>query len=73
MDIVPIRTEVIEARRSRKAGAIVLARPVPMKVAAACGAAVKVSRVTQMPGGTARPWEAGASTGCRGSVPEFTP
>ncbi|WP_229413850.1 HlyD family secretion protein [Massilia violaceinigra] len=37
---MPIRVEVIEARRSRKAGAIVLARPVPMKVAAACGAAV---------------------------------
>jgi membrane fusion protein len=43
MDLVPIRTEVIEARRSRKAGAIVLARPVPMKVAAACGAAVTVA------------------------------
>lgn len=43
MDLVPIRTEVIEARRSRKAGAIVLARPVPMKVAAACGAAVTLA------------------------------
>lgn len=43
MDLVPIRTEVIEARRSRKAGAIVLARPVPMKVAALCGAAVTLA------------------------------
>jgi membrane fusion protein len=43
MDLVPIRAEVIEARRSRKAGVIVLARPVPMKVAAACGAAVTLA------------------------------
>jgi membrane fusion protein len=43
MDRVPIRTEVIEARRSRKAGAIVLTRPVPMKVAAACGAIVTLA------------------------------
>ncbi len=43
MDLVSIRTEVIEARRSRKAGAIVLARPMPMKVAAVCGAAVTVA------------------------------
>ncbi|MDQ1833793.1 HlyD family efflux transporter periplasmic adaptor subunit [Massilia scottii] len=40
MNIAPIRVEVIEARRSRKGGAIVLARPVPMKVAAACGGAI---------------------------------
>ncbi|MDM5178905.1 HlyD family efflux transporter periplasmic adaptor subunit [Massilia sp. DJPM01] len=40
VDLVPIRVEVIEARRSRKAGAIVLARPVPMQVAAACGALI---------------------------------
>lgn len=40
---MPIRTEVIEARRSRKAGAIVLARPASMKVAAACGAAVTLA------------------------------
>lgn len=43
MDLVSIRTEVIEARRSRKAGAIVLARPVPMKMAALCGAVVTVA------------------------------
>lgn len=43
MDLVPIRNEVIEARRSRKDGAIVLARPVPMKVAAGCGAAVTLA------------------------------
>ncbi|MFB9241482.1 HlyD family efflux transporter periplasmic adaptor subunit [Massilia antarctica] len=40
MNVAPIRIEVIEARRTRKAGAIVLARPVPMKVAAGCGVAV---------------------------------
>ncbi|WP_166882559.1 HlyD family efflux transporter periplasmic adaptor subunit [Massilia mucilaginosa] len=40
MNIAPIRVEVIEASRSRKGGAIVVARPLPMKVAAACGAAV---------------------------------
>ncbi|NHZ65625.1 hypothetical protein [Massilia genomosp. 1] len=40
MNIAPIRIEVIEARRSRKGGAIVLARPVPMKVAAACGGVI---------------------------------
>ena len=34
MDVVPIRPEVIEAMRSRRAGAIVLARPVPIQVAA---------------------------------------
>jgi membrane fusion protein len=39
-DAVPIRAEVIEARRSRRSGAIVLARPVPMRIAAGCGAAV---------------------------------
>jgi membrane fusion protein len=43
MDIAPIRVEVIEARRSRKAGAVVLARPVPMKVAAACAAIVTLA------------------------------
>lgn len=35
-----IRSEVIQARRSRSAGAIVLARPVSMKVAAGFGSAV---------------------------------
>jgi membrane fusion protein len=35
-----IRSEVIEARRSRSAGAIVLARPVSMKAAAGFGSAV---------------------------------
>ncbi|RSZ59853.1 HlyD family efflux transporter periplasmic adaptor subunit [Massilia atriviolacea] len=40
MNIAPIRIEVIEARRSRKGGAIILARPVQMKVAAACGSAI---------------------------------
>jgi membrane fusion protein len=40
LNIAPIRVEVIEARRSRKAGAIVLARPVPMKLAAACGGVI---------------------------------
>ena len=35
-----IRPEVIEARRSRKAGAIVVARPVPMRVAAGFAGAV---------------------------------
>jgi membrane fusion protein len=43
MEVVPIRAEVIEARRCRKAGAIVLARPVPMKVAAGFGAAVTLA------------------------------
>jgi membrane fusion protein len=43
MDLVPIRPEVIEAMRSRRAGAIVLARPVPMKVAAGFGGAVVVA------------------------------
>lgn len=40
MDVVPIRPEVIAAMRSRRAGAIVLARPVPMRIAAGFGAAV---------------------------------
>lgn len=40
MDVVPIRPEVIAAMRSRRAGAIVLARPVPMRMAAGFGAAV---------------------------------
>lgn len=40
MDLVPIRPEVIEAMRSRRAGAIVLARPAPTKVAAAFGGLV---------------------------------
>jgi membrane fusion protein len=40
VNVAPIRIEVIEARSTRKAGAIVLARPVPMKVAAGCGVAV---------------------------------
>jgi hypothetical protein len=43
MEVVPIRAEVIEAHLSRKAGAIVLARPMPMKVAAGCGGAVVVA------------------------------
>jgi membrane fusion protein len=43
MEVVPIRAEVIDARRSRKAGAIVLARPVPLKVAAGCGVAVTLA------------------------------
>ncbi|HEU5436418.1 MAG TPA: HlyD family efflux transporter periplasmic adaptor subunit [Telluria sp.] len=34
MEVVPIRNEVIEAMRSRRAGAIVLARPAPLRVAA---------------------------------------
>ena len=45
MDLVPIRSEVIEARRSRKDGAIVLARPVSMKVWACCGTAVTLALV----------------------------
>lgn len=45
MDLVPIRAEVIEAMRSRRAGAIVLARPVPTKVAAALGGLVVVGVV----------------------------
>ncbi|MFL6711205.1 MAG: HlyD family efflux transporter periplasmic adaptor subunit [Massilia sp.] len=40
MELAPIRPEVIEAMRSRRAGAIVLAQPVPMRVAARFGAAV---------------------------------
>lgn len=40
MDIVPIRIEVTEAMRSRRAGAIVLARPAPMRVAASFAALV---------------------------------
>lgn len=40
LNLAPIRVEVIEARRSRRAGAIVLARPVPLKVAASCGGAI---------------------------------
>ena len=40
MDGLIIRPEVIEARRSRKAGAIVLARPVPMQAAACFAGAV---------------------------------
>ena len=42
MDLVPIRPEVIDAMRSRRAGAIVLARPAPTKVAAALGGFVVV-------------------------------
>ncbi|MDB5959598.1 MAG: hypothetical protein JWP59_892, partial [Massilia sp.] len=40
MEVVPIRSEVIDAMRSRRAGAIVLARPAPMRVAAGFGGAV---------------------------------
>lgn len=37
MDVVPIRAEVIEARRTHIAGPIVLARPVPVKLAGGWG------------------------------------
>lgn len=49
MEVVPIRAEVIETRRNRKAGAIVLARPVPIKVRGRdCGRWMpSVSRVGQ--------------------------
>jgi membrane fusion protein len=43
MEVVPIRAEVIEARRSRSAGPIVLARPVPVRLAAWCSGAVLVA------------------------------
>lgn len=42
MNLIPIRPEVIEARRARSAGAIVLARPVPMRVAGGVAAAVLI-------------------------------
>lgn len=40
MEVVPIRPEVIEARRSRRCGAVVLARPVPMRLAGGFAVAV---------------------------------
>jgi membrane fusion protein len=43
VDGLMIRPEVIEARRSRKAGAIVLARPVPMRAAAGFAGAVTLA------------------------------
>lgn len=75
MDMVPIRMEVIDAQRQRNEGAIILARPVPLRLASLLGTSVLATLIALLVFGnyTSKERVTGQITPAGGSIKVIAP